>query len=80
MLEQGDIGRSMSSMTNLEKFKEWIANATVEQIAEYLLQEYDGIVYTSDRESFDDSEKDIALKHEIDWLKEQSDSEYWEKW
>ncbi len=67
-------------MTNLEKFKEWIANAAIEQIAEYLLQEYDGVLYTSDCESFCDSKKDIALKHEIEWLKKQSDSEYWKKW
>ncbi len=67
-------------MTNLEKFKEWIANATVEKIAEYLLQEYDGNLYTSDCESFDDRQKDTALNHEIEWLKKESDNEYWSKW
>lgn len=66
--------------TNLEKFKEWITNATVEQIAEYLIQEYDGILYTSDCESFDESEKEKALNHETEWLKNKSDDEYWGKW
>lgn len=66
--------------TNLEKFKEWIANATVEQIAEYLLHEYDGMLYTSDCENFDESEKEKALNHEIEWLENKSNDEYWGKW
>lgn len=63
--------------TNLKKFKEWIANSNIEQIAEYLLHEYDGILYTSDGTDFDDTKKLEAINHEIEWLNAKYDEEYW---
>lgn len=66
--------------TNLKKFKEWIANANIEQIAEYLLHEYDGILYTSDGTDFDDTQKLEAIDHEIEWLNAKADEWYWKAW
>lgn len=77
-MERSD--RYYGNETNLKKFKEWIANSNIEQIAEYLLHEYDGILYTSDGTDFDDTKKLEAINHEIEWLNAKYDEEYWNMW
>lgn len=77
-MERSD--RYCGGETNLKKIKEWIANANIEQIAEYLLHEYDGILYTSDGTDFDDTEKLKAINYEIEWLNKNADEEYWKLW
>lgn len=67
-------------MTNLEKFKEWAQNATIEQVADLLIHEYDGILSTPDYEDFDDKDGEKALNHTVEWLKKEMDNEYWKKW
>lgn len=61
-------------MTNEQKIREQVS--TIEGLANYLVTYNDsyGEFYTSDCESFD--RKDEAVKHEIEWLKE----EYNGKW
>ena len=60
-------------MTNEERIRENIS--TTEKLAEYLViyNDYYGEYYTSDYSIFEPNEREKAIKHEIEWLRSESD-------
>ena len=67
-------------MTNLDKFKEWIANADAETIADIFIIELDNKLYTSDFRIYGGDERKEAVKREADWLKSEKDDKFWQIW
>ena len=67
-------------MTNLDKFKEWVANASVEQVADIFVIKMENKYYTSDFRIYADDERKEAIDCEVDWLKSEKDDKFWQIW